>query len=117
MVGTITAYEGVETFHPVDQTLLDEKIQSAVDSGRFGRPFEGFYSVEQIVGFDGTMAFPDQFQNFAAQWSEICSSSTADLLGHVDGPVYAVSVVMLAGGGIQWVGHVAIYIKFCDVII
>ena len=53
MIRAHTADEGIEAFHPVDQTLLNQKIQGAVDCRRFGRGFQGLEAIQQIESARG----------------------------------------------------------------
>lgn len=53
-------------FHFMDKTLFEQKIQRAVDGGRFGLWFRFAQQIEQIVCADGTLLQTHQAQHFEA---------------------------------------------------
>ncbi|SUH40459.1 Uncharacterised protein [Salmonella enterica subsp. enterica] len=50
----------------MDKTLFEQKIQRAVDGGRFGLWFRFAQQIEQIVCADGTLLQTHQAQHFEA---------------------------------------------------
>ncbi len=94
MIVVVAADIGVEALHLVDETLLGEKSQGPIDGCGFGQGSIGPQSVEQVVGFDGAVIRPDQFQNTAAQWCQAYSPLPAATFGAGQGVLNATPVVV-----------------------
>ena len=60
--GMTATHKGIETLDAVDEPLLQQKIQCAVDRGGLCGFIEGLQFIQQVVGFDRLMIGPDQFQ-------------------------------------------------------
>lgn len=62
MSGCAAAHIGIQGFDPVHQTLLLEKIEGAVNSGRGGTPVFIVQKCKQIISLYRFMTAPYQFQ-------------------------------------------------------
>ena len=65
-VGLWAADEGVEGFEAVDQAVLHQEIEGAVDRRRRRAAAVALQLLEQLIGADRRMAAPDQLQHAAA---------------------------------------------------
>lgn len=72
-LGVGAAHKGVEAVDSMNEALLKQKVERAVDGGRFDRVVFGGEAVEKLVGLDGLVARPDQFQHTTTQRREACA--------------------------------------------
>ena len=87
------ADEGLGGAQPVDQALLFEEMQGAVNAGRCQPVFRA-HAFQQVIGLDGTMRFPDELQCPASQPGQPKPVPSTDTHGLVQGifPATAVRV-------------------------
>jgi hypothetical protein len=90
----VTAYERIQAFDPVYQTLLDQKLQGAVNRGRLGGILERPDPVEQIVCLHSPVTFPDQFEHLATYRREPRAPFCAELFRRPDRFADAAIVIM-----------------------
>jgi hypothetical protein len=74
------ADEGVARFDAVDQALLDEELERAIDRGRLGAAAVGAQGLQELKGADRGMALPDQFQHPPADIGQPRAALTAQRL-------------------------------------
>lgn len=92
------ANKGVTRGNAMDQLLLQQELEGAVDRGRrrfvaFGREL-----VEQLISAQRPMAVPDQFQYAPAQRRQAGTAFGAEAVGRGQGVVHAVTVVVRQEG-------------------
>ena len=75
------ADESVEAVDAVDQALLHQELQRAVDGGRLRRAGPVAEGRQQVVGLDRAVAAPDQLQHPAAQRGEPGAAPAAQVFG------------------------------------
>lgn len=63
--------EGVQPLDPVDEFILQQKVQRAVDGGRHSGFADGLELVQQLISRQRRMRFQDQLQNIPAQRGEL----------------------------------------------
>ena len=86
--------KSVEAIQAVDQPLFHQKIKRAIDRGRLGGGVILLQLLQQIIGFDGAMALPDQRQNLTALRRQSLSSLTAKFFRRLQRVMLALLVVM-----------------------
>ena len=74
----VAAYERVDRLKFVDEAVLQQKIQRAIDRRRRGDARTVLEMIEQIVGLDRNRGLCDQFEYAKANRGEAQSSLTAD---------------------------------------
>ena len=62
-VGVIAASEGIKAIDAVDKPKFEQKIQSAIDGGRFDFRVMLAHFFKQIIGFDGAVTLPNKTKN------------------------------------------------------
>ena len=77
--------EGGEAFDAVDEALLAEEFEGAVDCGGCGGFAVGAELVEQVVGAGGGRAFEDEAEDLAAQFGEFGAILFAEQGGAIEG--------------------------------
>lgn len=87
-------HKGIETLDAMDEPLLQQKIQCAVDRGGLCGFIEGLQFIQQVVGFDRLMIGPDQFQYPTPKRSESDSPLRAQSFRQRNGRVDASLMVM-----------------------
>src|SRR5262249_15164853 len=98
------ADEGAERFDAVNETVIEQELESAVGRRRRRGPAVATQRIEDVVGADGGVAVPDQLEDAPAQRRE----PAAALRAHRGGPhksiVDAVLVIMRRGSALV-LGH------------
>ena len=62
-----TADKRIEAFNPMDQTLLDQKLQGPIHRRRSRRMTFALERIKQDIGANGFVARPNQLQNPTSQ--------------------------------------------------
>jgi len=79
MLGMAAAYEGMQGFEFVHQSLFQEKVQGTIDRGRCGAGKCLFHGIENFVGANGFVRRCDKFKYLAAMLGETHTSPPAQL--------------------------------------
>ena len=99
LAGMAAADEGVHALDAVDQAVLDQEVERAIDGGRRRAEVLVAQLVEQRIGADRLVARPDELEHAAAQRREAQVLVRAQLLGRREGILDAVLVVVAVRGG------------------
>src|SRR5690606_32310381 len=67
LVGSRAADEGVERLDPVNEAVVAQEIERAIDGGRRGGAAVAAELLKDVVGADGRVAAPDELQNSSSQ--------------------------------------------------
>lgn len=78
------ADEGRQTLDTMDQALVGQEIERAIDCGRSGAPVLVTQTVKEIIGTDGRAALQDQAKNETADIGQPGASIGAELLCPVE---------------------------------
>jgi len=89
-----TSCKSVEAIQAVDQPLFHQKIKRAIDRGRLCGGVILLQLIEQIIGFDGAMALPNQRQNMTALRRQPLPPLTAKFFRRLQRVMLALLVVM-----------------------
>lgn len=104
------ANECIQAFYPVHKTLLAEEIEGSINRGRFSGRIVDLQLLQQIVGLDGLMIAPDQFQHESPDSGETGAAFHTKTLGAAQRAVNAspmiVSVPLYHHGESKSVGQV-----------
>ena len=89
--------EGVEAFDAVDEAVLEEEVERAVDGGGHGVVADGLEAVEHGVGADGALALEHDAEHVAADVGQFAAGRRAgcgglgqplfDVVAPVQGPL------------------------------
>lgn len=88
------ANKGITRGNAMDQFLLEQEFESAVNRGRRRLVAFGRELVEDLVGAQRAMTVPDQLQHAPAQWRQTGATLGAEAVGRGQGVVHAVAVIM-----------------------
>ncbi len=93
-VGLRAADVGVEGFEAVDQAVLHQEIERAIDGRRRRAAAVALQLLEQLVGADGRVAAPDQLQHAAADVGQPGAPAAAQCRGAVERLADAVPMIV-----------------------
>ena len=102
LAGMAAADEGVHALDAVDQPVLDQEIERAVDGRRRRAEVLVAQLVEQRVGADRLVARPHQLEHAPAQRREAQVLPGAQLFGRRDRILDAVIVIVAVAAGRLW---------------
>src|SRR5712692_5615275 len=88
---------GVERFDAMDEAVLDQEFERAIDGGRRGARMRAAQRLEEGVGADRLVPAPDQPQHVAPQLGQARTALLAELRGAVERAVDAAVVVVTRG--------------------
>lgn len=80
----VAAHIGIETVNTMDEPLLHQEIQCAIDCRRRGGGMFPFELIQEPIRADLFVIFPDQFEHPATQWGQ----SNAARLANPGGGIY-----------------------------
>jgi hypothetical protein len=81
---SVAADIGIERFDAVNEALLDEELESAVDGGRRRSPMHFLQRFKDCVGAYGFVAAPHELQNLTTERSQAGTSLLAKRSGAVE---------------------------------
>jgi hypothetical protein len=93
----IAADEGVQTLDAVNEPLLHEEFQGAIYGGRLRHAIQRLDPIQQDVGLDGMMTFPNQLQHFPPNGRQSYFPFRTQLFGRLHGLVETASVIVIGG--------------------
>ncbi len=75
------ADKGVQAVNAVNQALLEQEIEAAIDGGRLDAVIFGGEAVDEFVSLDRLVVCPDQFEHAPTQRGELGTERLATIFG------------------------------------
>ena len=94
-IGFAAPDKGIQGFDLVNKTVFDQEFQCAVDRRRRGGTVSVTHIVENVIGPDGGVAAPDDFENLPTQWGKPQPVLTTRLFRRIEGICNTHRVVVL----------------------
>lgn len=92
--GTMAADEGIQALDSMNESLFKQEIQRPIDGGRLRCVVQRSDLIEQIVGFYGFMAIPDQLEYLVTDRCQLRAALKTKLFGGGNGATDALIVVV-----------------------